>query len=147
MVTTTQDRKATVERFIEDVWHDGDLDALDDLFTGDHEIVGVPNPRERANPEEQRQFIAMMREAFPDVHYEYDTDAMIADETGVAATWTATGTHEGELLGIEPTGEDISVRGAMLVYFDDDEIKRIEVVWDELGMLQQLGVEPDQLAQ
>lgn len=31
----------------------------------------------------------MMREAFPEVHYEYDTDALIADETGVVATWTA----------------------------------------------------------
>lgn len=147
MATTTQDRKAVVERFIEDVWHDGNLDTLDDVFTGDHEIVGVPNPRERANPEEQREFITAMREAFPDVHYEYDTDAMIADETGVAVAWTATGIHKGELRGIEPTGEEISVRGAMLVSFDDDKIERIEVVWDELGMLQQLGVAPDRLVQ
>lgn len=104
MATTTQDRKAVVERFIEDVWHDGDLDALDDVFTGDHEIVGVPTPRERANPEEQRKFITTMREAFPDVHYEYDTDAMIADETGVASSWTATGTPQGEIDGHRTNG-------------------------------------------
>lgn len=147
MSTTAQDRKRVVERFIEEVWHDSNLDALDELFTADHEVVGVPTARETADMEGHREFIATMLEAFPDVHYEYDTDEIIADETGVAAAWTATGTHEGELMGIEPTGKEVSARGVMLAHFEDDKIERIEVVYDELGMLQQLGVDPDELAE
>jgi len=72
---------------------------------------------------------------------------MIADGTGVAAAWTATGTHEGELMGIEPTGKEVSTRGVMVAHFEDDKIERVEVVYDELGMLQQLGVDPDELAE
>lgn len=146
MATTSQDKKAVVERFIEQVWHDGDLDALDELFTSDHEVVGVPSVRETADSEEHREFIEMNLAAYPDLRYEYDTDEMIEDESGVAASWTATGTHEGELMGIDPTGKEVTVRGTMLAYFEGDKIDRIEVVWDELGMLRQLGVDPEQLA-
>ena len=142
-----QTNAEVVQRHIEDVWHEGNLDALNELFTSDHTVVGIPNARESVDSEEHRGFVAAMREAFPDLHYEYDADEIVADETGAAVSWTATGTHEGELMGIEPTGNEMSVRGVMIAYVEDDKIERLDVVWDEFGMFQQLEVDPAQLAQ
>lgn len=149
MATTAKDKKAIVQRFFEDVWHDGDIEAADDVLTTDHVTVGVPSAQETVDREEHKEFIAMVRGAYPDIRYEYDADEMVVDgdADAVATSWTATGTHEGELLGLEPTGNEVSVRGVFIARFEDGQIARMEGVWDELGMLQQLGAVPEQQAQ
>ena len=48
-----------------------------------------------------------MRQGFSDVQWKLND--MVADEEKVAAYWTLTGTHDGEFLGISPTGNKISV--------------------------------------
>ena len=57
-----------------------------------------------------------MRQGFSDVQWKLND--MVADEEKVAAYWTLTGTHDGEFLGISPTGNKISVSVMNFYYFN-----------------------------
>ena len=57
-----------------------------------------------------------MRQGFSDV--QWNLNDMVADEEKVAAYWTLTGTHDGEFLGISPTGNRISVSVMNFYYFN-----------------------------
>ena len=57
-----------------------------------------------------------MRQGFSDVQWKLND--MVADEEKVAVYWTLTGTHDGEFLGIRPTGNKISVSVMNFYYFN-----------------------------
>ncbi|MBQ7568802.1 ester cyclase [bacterium] len=59
-----------------------------------------------------------MREGFSDVRWHLDE--MVPAEDKVAVRWTLTGTHDGEFLGIKPTGNKISVCVMNFYYFDEN---------------------------
>jgi steroid delta-isomerase-like uncharacterized protein len=78
--------------------------------------------------------------AFPDLHITLDD--VIAAGDRVAARWTATGTHLGELVGIPATGRSVRWGGIDVYRLDDGLI----VEWwrndDFVGLLLQLGRDP-----
>ncbi len=78
--------------------------------------------------------------AFPDLHIALDD--VIAAGDRVAARWTATGTHRGELAGIPATGRAVRWGGIDVYRLDDGMI----VEWwrndDFVGLLHQLGSDP-----
>ena len=57
-----------------------------------------------------------MRQGFPDVQWKIQD--MVAGDDKVAVYWLLTGTHEGEFLGIRPTGNKISVSVMNFYYFN-----------------------------
>ena len=62
----------------------------------------------------------------------------------VVARARATGTHQGELMGIPPTGKDVDVQLIDIMRFNDDGL--VTEHWgvvDMLAMMQQLGVVPE----
>jgi steroid delta-isomerase-like uncharacterized protein len=77
--------------------------------------------------------------AFPDLHVK--VNAYTADGPRLAQEWTSTGTHRGELMGIEPTGRWVQTFGALVTTCDDDGLL-IEgsVYWNPLEMMRQLGL-------
>jgi predicted ester cyclase len=54
--------------------------------------------------------------------------------------WTSRGTHEGELMGIAPTGKRIDVTAVGIWRVSEGKIAEAWLVFDALGMMQQLGV-------
>ena len=58
----------------------------------------------------------LMRTGFSDVQWKLEE--MVASEDKVAVRWTLTGTHDGEFLGVLPTGNKISVCVMNFYYFD-----------------------------
>lgn len=77
-------------------------------------------------------------DAFPDM--EYTIEEILADGDSVAARWLVTGTHEGEFEGIPPTGASVEFPVSGLFRVADGTITEIRLLYDALGMLQQLGV-------
>ena len=59
-----------------------------------------------------------MRQGFSDVQWRLEE--MVAAEDKAAVRWTLTGTHDGEFLGIKPTGNKISVCVMNFYYFDEN---------------------------
>lgn len=48
-------------------------------------------------------------------------------------------THEGEFMGIPPTGRQVEVRAVSIVRVADGKIQQYWLSWNSLGVLHQLG--------
>lgn len=138
MATTDQDNKAVVRRFF-DAWNEADFEAIDELVAADAEHHDPMDPPDLPpGPEGEKQLIQEYQSAFPDATL--DVEDMLAEENKVAVRWTATGTHDGEFMGIEPTGNNIEITGFEINQLADGQIVESWVLFDAFGLMQQLGV-------
>ncbi|MBP5622643.1 MAG: ester cyclase [Thermoguttaceae bacterium] len=80
-----------------------------------------------------------MRKGFSDVQWKIVD--LVADANKVAVQWTLTGTHDGEFLGVKPTGKKIKVT-VMNFYYFNEEGKIVNDVAAEgmIGILRPLGL-------
>ena len=132
------DNIAAQEHLAENV-NAGNIDAAVQSFAPDA-VDHDPAPGQPAGREGFKAFFTELTAAFPDARIE--PAHMVADEDDVAVAYTLTGTHEGEFQGIAPTGKKIEVRGLQIGRFENGQIVERWGSSDELGILQQLGVEP-----
>jgi steroid delta-isomerase-like uncharacterized protein len=85
-------------------------------------------------------FGRMFYAAFPDLsHTVEDT---VADEGRVAVRFTLHGTHSGDFSGIPATGRPIAVSAMVVLRVADGRVAELRGVFDQLGLMQQLGVIP-----
>jgi steroid delta-isomerase-like uncharacterized protein len=134
---TTEDNKATVRRFIDALFTEGNLAAPDEYLAPDF-INHDPPVGVSADAEGMRTAGAMFRAAFPDWHSEVHD--LIAEHDVVVERFTASGTHEGELMGAAPTGKTVVLEGINIFRVRDGRITERWGRLDELGLLQQLGL-------
>ena len=69
-------------------------------------------------------------------------DEQLTEGEKVVTRWTAHGTHQGELAGIPATGKSSTVSGIAIDRFVDGRIAETWGIFDEFGMMQQLGIIP-----
>lgn len=127
-----------------DAFNQDDLDAVDDIVSDDVVVHEAGQHGLLRGPEGVKEFFRTYRTAFPDAHIEIDE--ILSEGDVVAARWTGTGTHDGELMGIEPTGRDVSVMGMEMYRGRDGELVEGWGVFDLVGMLQQVGVLPEDVS-
>jgi len=136
---STEENKAKQRRVWEEAFNKGDLSVADELFAPNYVYHG-PIGMEYKGPEGFKQMVTMFRNAFPDLHV--TVEDMVAEGDKVVSRFTFTGTHKGELMGIAPTGKQVTIAGTVIVRWVGG--KEVEA-WgseDLLGMMQQLGVVP-----
>jgi len=135
---SAEENKTIVQR-AEELWNTGDLAIADEVYATDfvNHDPGLPDVRDL---ETYKGFIAATRTGFPDFYVTIED--MIAEGDKVASQWTARGTHQGELIGIPPTGKQATWTGMTIYRFAGSKI--VEAWWsrDMLGLLIQLGVVP-----
>ena len=134
-----EENKAVVRRFLEEVVNKGDQAVADELVAAEF-VDHNPLPGLTPNSEGFKQSFVIFRSAFPDL--EYTIEDMIAEGDKVAARWTAKGTHKGELAGIAPTNKNVVVTGIDIFRVADSQLMELWLSWDQMGMMQQLGVIP-----
>ena len=69
-------------------------------------------------------------------------DQLSDGEHQVVSRWTLKGTHQGEFLGIAPTGKRVSISGISIHRISGGKIVAEWQEWDSLSLMQQLGVVP-----
>ena len=136
-MTTTEQNKTIVRDFIDGLFTKGDLGAVDDYLAADF-INHDPPFGASADREGMRGAGAMFRAAFPDWHS--DLHLLVAEEDIVVELFTASGTHRGEVMGVAPTGETLTLRGINIFRIADEKIVERWGRLDDLGFFQQLGV-------
>jgi steroid delta-isomerase-like uncharacterized protein len=133
--------KTVARRLFEEVWNKGNLTVLNEIIAKDHVSSGPGTlPGLPAGPEGSKQLVTVYRNAFPDVHF--TIDEQIAEGDKVVTRWTAHGTHQGELVGIPATGKSSTVTGIALDRIVNGKIAESWGIFDQFGMMQQLGVIP-----
>jgi steroid delta-isomerase-like uncharacterized protein len=140
----TTANKNLVEAFIQDLFSRGDLDAVDRYLAPDFVNHDPPFPGAAAGPEGMRQAAVMFRAAMPDWHS--DLHQLVAENDIVVERFTATGTHQGPLMGVPGTGHTITLPGVNIFRIQDGKIVERWGRLDELGLLRQLGIAPDPTA-
>ena len=138
----SEENKALSRRVIEEIFNAGNLDLADELIAQDHVHHDPAMPEEGHGPEHMKEFANMYRSAFPDVHIEIEDQ--IAEGDKVVSRWVASGTHEGELMGIAPTGNRVTVAGMTIDRIANGQVAETWDNYDALGMMQQLGVIPSE---
>lgn len=113
-----------------------DVTTVDEFFADDFISHNQP-PGLEAGAAGVKQFFAMFRDAFPDA--QVSINEVIADGDRVAVATTLTGTHEGEVLGIAPTGRQVSVTGIDLLRVQDGRIVEHRGLTDTVGLMSQLA--------
>ncbi len=132
-----QDNKAIARRFFEEIWNEGDLGAIGDLITDDV-VIRIRDEEALHGFDGVRDWVSTYRSAIPDIRF--TIEEQVAEGDRVATSWTGTGTHKGNLMGIPATGKTATVSGINLFRIVDGKITEVKSSWDALGMLQQLGV-------
>lgn len=138
---STEDNRALVRRFVEEVFNRGNLDIVDQLVTPDY-VHHDPTTQEFGSGIEGfKRLISFYRQAFPDIHIALEDQVASGDK--VVDRWTGQGTHRGELMGIAPTGRPVTASGISIHRIAGGRIAETWNNYDALGMLRQLGVIPE----
>jgi steroid delta-isomerase-like uncharacterized protein len=133
---------ATVlHRWFDEVWNQGQEQAIDEFLPHDGEILGLGETEATVRgPDEFKAFWRNMREVFPDLHIRVE-DTVDAGSKGTVRV-RLEGTHLGYGLGIPPTGRKISVAGMVTGEVANGKIVKGWNTWDQLGLLRQIGAPP-----
>ncbi len=138
--TATARNKQLVQTFIQELFTNGDLDAARRYLDPEFVNHDAPFPGAPDGPEGMRLAAAVFREALPDWHS--DVHQLIAEGDIVVERFTASGTHTGELMGVQPTGKTITLVGIQIFRLHGDKIVERWGRLDELSLLRQLGLIP-----
>jgi steroid delta-isomerase-like uncharacterized protein len=136
---STDQNKAVVRRVLDEVWNQGKLALIDELFASDYRRHGVPSGTP-AGPAGERQHRATFRAAFPDLVI--TAEDMIAEGDRVAVRYTWRGTYEGTWPDVPGAGQAVTMSGIAIHRVADGRVTDLWVVGDELGLLRQLGALP-----
>ncbi len=134
---TTEANKALVLRYIEECWNRHDLGASDELVSPEYINHAASAGHQRAGA---RSSLGWLFSVFPD--HRFEVEDAVAEVGTVAVRGTCSGTHEGELRGIAPTGERFAAQQTHWFRVADGKITEHWAVRDDLGMMKQLGVLP-----
>jgi predicted ester cyclase len=131
---------ATYRRWFDEGCSQGNVDLADELYSPEY-ITHALGPQFAPTLEGLKMFIRALREGLPDLRC--PVAEVVAEGDRVAGRLSLRGTHSGPLLGIPPTGKPVAA-GLMVIARFDEAGKWVEdwASWDQLGMLQQLGVVP-----
>ncbi|MFB6173725.1 MAG: ester cyclase [Halobacteriales archaeon] len=130
-----------LREYTERVWNDGDVEAIEEFVADDYAMHDPAFFQFPPGPAGLAQAVRIWHHAFPDAAFRIED--VVADGDRVAARWTATGTHEGELMGIEPTGAEVAFSGFELDLMAEGVLRETWTVYDALGVLRQIGAVPE----
>jgi predicted ester cyclase len=134
----SEENEALVRRYFEEIWDKGNLDLIDELFTTNfvrHGPVGTEG--EVRGLEGFKGLVSSYRTGLPDLRIPIED--LTAEGNTVVTRWTAYGTHQGELLGNAPTGNQATVNGILVDRVSGSKIEEEWVAYDTLHFMQQIG--------
>jgi steroid delta-isomerase-like uncharacterized protein len=131
--------KATFRRF-HDAVNSGDAEliaqTIDEVVEPDVRI-GTPLPIDATGAQALKEVWTTLLRAYPDLHVAVED--LIAEADKLVCRNVVTGTHQGEYLGLPPTGRSVTYNEIFIFRFEDGRIAETWGVVDVLAQLRQLG--------
>ena len=131
--------KTAAKNLIEKGFNEKDSTTFESYFS--------PNLKDHALPAGlpegfagRKMFYSAFLAAFPDIHVHIED--VFAEGDRLVTRWSAHGTQDGELMGIPPTGKKVSIGGIAIDRFENGQSAEHWEVFDQVGLMQQLGVIP-----
>ena len=134
----TEDNKAISRRVTEEGWNQANTALFDEFIAAD--FIGHNPDGDIHGLEGYKQFYANLHSAFPDMRF--SVEDQIAEGDRVVSRFTGTGTHQGELRGIPPSGKRFTITGMVIFRYASGRVAEGWYNSDTLGLLQQIGTLP-----
>jgi steroid delta-isomerase-like uncharacterized protein len=139
-MSTSRDANKAALRRLQGALNGGDWalisKTIDEVVAPDA-LIRTPLPIETTGAGRLKEVFARLHRAFPDLHI--TAEDLIAEGDKVVARNTVTGTHQGEYMGLPPTGRSVTYDEIFIVRFAGGRIAETWGVVDVLSQLRQLG--------
>ncbi len=136
---STEQNKTIARRFFE-LYDAGQIDVIENEILDPNLVVhlsGMPGP---LNRDAFKQTGLMFHAAFPDHHSVIEDQLAEGDKVVTRSTFR--GTHRAELQGIPATGKQVTFTQVNIHRLANGKIVEAWAMFDQFGLLQQLGVIP-----
>jgi predicted ester cyclase len=123
--------RQTMERLIEEIWNQQNLDVVSEVFTedavmhhggsgdcGGHDMIGIPAFRDG--------YMRPTQAAFPDIQHRVLD--LLFDGDKVVMRFQGEGTHMGEYLGFAPTDKTLRYEGLVIFRMEGALIAEVWVI-------------------
>lgn len=138
-MSVAPEHKELFGRLYHSIWNERRLEFIP-LVIADTHALGDPTVQGRGvGPENYRRQVERFLTGLPDLRF--DVEDTISEGDKLVVSWTITGTHRGEFLGVPPTNRKVSFSGITISQIRDGKVIESTVIWDGLGLLEQFGVE------
>ncbi len=133
------DNKQMLTRFLQEVWTDGDIDAIDQYLAPQYTIFhypGDPWDGKILDVDGYKERVQQSRVPFPD--QQFIIQGLFAEGNKVTCAWKWTGTHLADMPGFPVSGKSVAISGLTIYSFDNGRIVGHWQITDRLGVYQQL---------
>ena len=134
---TAEARKAVARRVFDEIFNQGKFDVANEIYAKDFVNHGVTKD---IGLKEDQEAARGWRAAFPDLHTK--VDKILVDGEFVTVLWSGGGTNTGEGNGLPATGKKLTGRGITIWRISGGKIREEWSEFDQLRILQQLGLMP-----
>jgi steroid delta-isomerase-like uncharacterized protein len=125
-------------RYFDEVCNQRRLDVVDEIMAADYVYHDNQSPP-ASGRDGIKETVAIYQDTL-DGHWEVHEMFSVGDR--VVTRWTGSGTHKAELLGVPPTGNDVSVEAITIMRIADGKIAEDWTTWEGLALAQQIGAVP-----
>src|SRR3712207_4779754 len=132
----SEENKALARRWV-DIFNQGNLDLVEEIYAPNFVGHDPTMPEDVRGVEGRREFYGMYQSAFPDT--QITIEDQLAEGDRVATRWTARGTHQGELMGVPPSGNRVEVPGTTISRIEGGKVAEEWNNYHALGLMQQIS--------
>ena len=137
-MTTTEQNKAIVRRWSEELWGRGHLAVADEIVALDYVRHDPGDPFAARGPADVQRIVSMLRAMLPDL--QIHIEAMIAEGEVVVTRYTSAATDTVGYMGHPATGRTVRTTAMQMFRLAGGKIVESWAVRDDLGVLRQLGL-------
>jgi steroid delta-isomerase-like uncharacterized protein len=136
----SEENKALVRRWFDEVWNKGRADAIEEMFDANGIAHGLSDDPAKpiTGPRDYRPFYEVFRQAFPNM--EIVIEDMVAEGDKVAARCSVRGKHEGDFMGRAATQSPVELTGITIVRIDNGKIVEAWNNFDFMTLYKQCGL-------
>ncbi len=136
---STEENKLISRRFLDEVIGEHSLEAADEIYAPSMSFR-APGGLTADDRDAWKALLQVFFDAFPDLTAELETQ--VAEGDVVVTRFTYRGTHEGDLMGIPASGNQVTVPAVVIDRIEDHQIVEGWEIYDNLEFMQQIGAIP-----
>lgn len=123
------------------MWNSHDCSRAGEIYARDYRGLDITDASRVTGPGGVAKQLERFYRAFPDLKFQ--PEETILENNRVALYWSASGTHQGTLLNIPPSGRRVHVHGVSMLRIENSRIVRGVHLWDMAALLRAIGLLPE----
>jgi steroid delta-isomerase-like uncharacterized protein len=137
-MSVAPEHKELFGRLYHSVWNERRMEFIDKVIAPTHALGDPTVQGGGVGPAAYRRQVERFVIGLPDL--KFTVDDTISEKDKMVVSWTITGTHRGDFLGVPPTNRRVTFSGITINQIADGHIIESTVIWDGLGLLEQFGI-------